>query len=66
MKSHTSEDTAHADKPAPIDKGKVAKPFHTPSRRFKDGDDVVRADLAGTPLDFDHMVNRGFIASVPT
>ncbi len=61
MKTHASEDTAPAAKPAKIDNGKVAKPFNTPNRRFKDGDDVARADLAGTPLDFDSLLKRGFI-----
>lgn len=65
MKPHASEHTKHADEPAaaPIDKGKVAKPFNTPSRRFAVGADVARADLAGTPLDFDHLAGRGFIVA---
>lgn len=61
MKTHASEDTAPAAKSVKIDAGKVAKPFHTPSRRFALGADVARADLAATPLDFDSLVGRSFI-----
>jgi hypothetical protein len=68
MKHPAFEDVTFAGQPAasPLDQGKVARPFNSPNRRFKAGDDIARADLAGTPLDFDHMAKRGFIAASPT
>jgi hypothetical protein len=53
----TKDDDASApEKPA------VLKPFNTHNRRFKVGVEITRADLAGSALDYDHLVERGFIS----
>lgn len=57
------EPTTPAAAPAAVESYVVAKPFNTPNRRFAKDAKVARADLAGTPLDFDHMVARGFIVA---
>lgn len=41
--------------------GTVAKPFNTLLQRYREGEPVaIDADL--TPLDFQHLVKRGFIS----
>lgn len=51
--------------PKKIDSGVVEKYFHSERRRFRKGDIVARADISGSHLDFDHMVERGFIVAAP-
>lgn len=43
------------------DVGVVEKPFSSEYRRHRKGDPITRADLEKSHLDFDHLVESGFI-----
>jgi hypothetical protein len=46
---------------ASFDEGVVAKPFNSEYRRHVVGDPIARADLEKSRLNFDHLVDNGFI-----
>lgn len=63
-----SENATPAAKPAApaaekLPTFKVARPFHSPTRRFKKDAAIAPSDLAGTPLDFEHLKKRGFVVA---
>jgi hypothetical protein len=44
----------------------VAKPFNSEYRRHRVDDTITRADLEKSHLDFDHLVEQGFIVVAAT
>lgn len=49
--------------PTSVDAGVVAKPFNSAYRRHRVDDPITRAELEKSNLDFDHLVDSGFIVA---